>query len=247
MKTCTDFNFLTTEDDRTSRIVRKPGHNAIEKRYRSSINDRIIELKNIVAGEDTKLNKSAILRKGKQVARWCFLISLTSDFNFSAIDYIRYLQNKNTRLEVENKQLKAKLQTPRDGTQSSLVGSLSPPYSNPSHSPDPASYDEANLPGSPASLVESLASPGMLDKSRLALCMVMFTVVLFNPLAPLVSDSEGLYVTEGSSGRTILERKEEMMNMTTFLRVSTSSLLLSMLNVLFILAGKALSLRLTTR
>ena len=135
--------------------------------------------------------------------------------------------------------MKARLQNPRDGTQSSPVGSLSPPYSNPSHSPDPATYDEANLPGSPASLVESLASPGMLDKSRLALCMVMFTVVLFNPLAPLVSDSEGLYVTEGSSGRTILERKEEMMNMTTFLKVSTSSLLLSMLNVLFILAGKA--------
>ena len=159
----------------------------------------------------------------------------TSDFHFSAIDYIRYLQNKNTKLEVENKQLKARLQTPRDNTQSPLVGSLSPPYSNPSHSPDPASYDETAL-SSPASMVESLASPGMLDKSRLALCMVIFTVVLFNPLAPLVSDSEGLYVTEGSSGRTILERKEEM-NMTTFLRVSTSSLMLSMLNVLFILAG----------
>ena len=65
VKTCTDFNFVTSEEERTSRIVRKPGHNAIEKRYRSSINDRIVELKNIVAGEDTKLNKSAILRKGK--------------------------------------------------------------------------------------------------------------------------------------------------------------------------------------
>ena len=69
VKTCTDFNFVTSEEERTSRIVRKPGHNAIEKRYRSSINDRIVELKNIVAGEDTKLNKSAILRKGKQTAR----------------------------------------------------------------------------------------------------------------------------------------------------------------------------------
>ena len=64
VKTSTDFNFVTNEEERTSRIVRKPGHNAIEKRYRSSINDRIVELKNIVAGEDTKLNKSAILRKG---------------------------------------------------------------------------------------------------------------------------------------------------------------------------------------
>ena len=109
--------------------------------------------------------------------------------------------------------MKARLQNPGDATQSPLVGSLSPPYSNPSHSPDPASYDSASYDsGSPASLVESLPSlsPGMVDKSRLALCMVIFTVVLFNPLAPLVSDSEGMYVTEGSSGRTILERKEEI-------------------------------------
>ena len=37
-----------------------------------NVNSRIIELKNIVAGEEAKLNKSAILRK--------------------AIEYIRYLQ-----------------------------------------------------------------------------------------------------------------------------------------------------------
>ena len=119
--------------------------------------------------------------------------------------------------------------------QSSLTGSLSPPYSNPSHSPEPAI--PGSLPGSPASLVESLASPAMLDKSRLALCMVMFTVVLFNPLAHFFSDSESLslYDTGGATGRTILERNEEM-NMTTILRVSTSSLMLSMFNVLFILA-----------
>ena len=129
----------------------------------------------------------------------------TSDFHFSAIDYIRYLQNKNTRLEVENKQLKARLQNPRDGTQSSPVGSLSPPYSNPSHSPDPATYDEANLPGSPASLVESLASPGMLDKSRLALCMVMFSVLLFNPLSPYITKDDDIYFPDNTIGRSILE------------------------------------------
>ena len=64
MKTCPDFNFNQTEDERMSKVVRKPAHNAIEKRYRSSINDKIVELKNIVAGEDSKLNKSLILRKG---------------------------------------------------------------------------------------------------------------------------------------------------------------------------------------
>ena len=65
MNTCTDFSFGQTEEERLSKVVRKPGHNAIEKRYRSSINDRIVELKNLVAGEESKLNKSLILRKGK--------------------------------------------------------------------------------------------------------------------------------------------------------------------------------------
>jgi len=33
------------------KTVRKSGHNVIERRYRSSINDKIVELKNLVAGE----------------------------------------------------------------------------------------------------------------------------------------------------------------------------------------------------
>ena len=65
---------------------KRSAHNVIEKRYRSSINDKIIELKNIVAGEEAKLNKSAVLRK--------------------AIDYIRFLQGQNIRLKKENILLK---------------------------------------------------------------------------------------------------------------------------------------------
>ena len=103
---------------------RKAGHNDIEKRYRSSINDRIVELKTILSGEDAKMSKSAILRK--------------------AIEYIRFLQAKTTRLEQENKQLKNKIQQYKEPRYSVLnqggytragPGSLSPPYSNPSHSP----------------------------------------------------------------------------------------------------------------
>ena len=92
----TSFDVLDLDDldhndfEKGSKTVRKSGHNAIEKRYRSSINDRIVELKNILAGEEAKMNKSAILRK--------------------AIEYIKYLQNKSTRLEKENKHLKNKLQ-----------------------------------------------------------------------------------------------------------------------------------------
>lgn len=45
------------------REVKRSAHNAIERRYRTSINDRIIELKNIVVGVEAKLNKSGVLRK----------------------------------------------------------------------------------------------------------------------------------------------------------------------------------------
>nr|APH81347.1 SREBP [Paracyclopina nana] len=70
----------------SSKPEKRSAHNVIEKRYRSSINDKIIELKNIVAGEEAKLNKSAVLRK--------------------AIDYIRYLQQQNLKLKRENLMLK---------------------------------------------------------------------------------------------------------------------------------------------
>ncbi|KAK7940310.1 hypothetical protein WMY93_003636 [Mugilogobius chulae] len=65
---------------------KRTAHNAIEKRYRSSINDKIIELKDLVAGTEAKLNKSAVLKK--------------------AIDYIRYLQQANQKLKQENMALK---------------------------------------------------------------------------------------------------------------------------------------------
>lgn len=36
--------------------VKRSAHNAIERKYRTSINDRIVELKNIIAGMDAKVN-----------------------------------------------------------------------------------------------------------------------------------------------------------------------------------------------
>lgn len=35
--------------------VKRSAHNAIERRYRTSINDRIVELKNMLVGEDAKV------------------------------------------------------------------------------------------------------------------------------------------------------------------------------------------------
>nr|1AM9_A Chain A, Protein (sterol Regulatory Element Binding Protein 1a) [Homo sapiens]1AM9_B Chain B, Protein (sterol Regulatory Element Binding Protein 1a) [Homo sapiens]1AM9_C Chain C, Protein (sterol Regulatory Element Binding Protein 1a) [Homo sapiens]1AM9_D Chain D, Protein (sterol Regulatory Element Binding Protein 1a) [Homo sapiens] len=69
-----------------SRGEKRTAHNAIEKRYRSSINDKIIELKDLVVGTEAKLNKSAVLRK--------------------AIDYIRFLQHSNQKLKQENLSLR---------------------------------------------------------------------------------------------------------------------------------------------
>lgn len=66
---------------------RRTAHNAIERRYRSSINDKIVELKNIVAGNEAKLNKSAVLRK--------------------AIEHILNLEQLNRKLEEENTALRS--------------------------------------------------------------------------------------------------------------------------------------------
>merc|ERR1719312_2242942 len=213
------------------RGVRKSGHNAIEKRYRSSINDRIVELKSIVAGDDAKMNKSAILRK--------------------TIEYIRYLQGQNIKLKTENLELKMKAGLTGDNPAppQPQPGNLSPPYSDPSHSPASQALDNSDSDylmspdsvgiystGSPVNMMDSLTTSGMMDKSRLALCMVMVTMMLANPLSPMLRDQENLYKTEGSMGRTILET-ESTINFTELISISSSSLLLSIFNLLFILGG----------
>jgi len=82
-------HFVTTSSGQqieVSQPERRTAHNAIERRYRSSINDKIVELKNIVAGSEAKLNKSAVLRK--------------------AIEYITNLEELNRKLTEENMALK---------------------------------------------------------------------------------------------------------------------------------------------
>ncbi|KAJ2950656.1 hypothetical protein O0L34_g8913 [Tuta absoluta] len=146
--------------------VKRSAHNAIERRYRTSINDRIIELKNMLVGEDAKLNKSAILRK--------------------TIDYIKYLQNQNARLKQENTALKLACQ--KSGVKEPVFdGGYTPPHSDissPYHSPH-GSMD-SDSPSSPEYKVEEKYSKivmGMGDHSRLALCAFMVGLIAFNPFS----------------------------------------------------------------
>ncbi|XP_066938621.1 sterol regulatory element-binding protein 1 isoform X1 [Macrobrachium rosenbergii] len=179
---------------------KRNSHNAIEKRYRCSINDKIVELKNLVAGEESKLHKSQILKK--------------------AIEYIRYLQTQNARLRLELNSYRM-----RDGNQKItdlLLGPYTPPPSDTS-SPARSPISESSLPPSPPIAKielkdEDAASPcnspsyipmarNMADGSRMVLCMMMLALLAFNPMGLLnkrshsaLSDSIG-----EAPGRSILD------------------------------------------
>ena len=183
--------------------VKRSAHNAIERRYRTSINDKIIELKNIVVGVEAKLNKSAILRK--------------------TIDYIRYLQNTNAKLKAENMAYKMNSQRSslRDVNREMLVcGELTPPRSDtsePSLSPAPAPLsppspvppvikEEPNV----KHIIHEPITPksnGMSDHTRVSLCAFLFLFLAFNPLGIVMNNITRLnndYSTITFEGRSIL-------------------------------------------
>ncbi|NXV93320.1 SRBP1 protein, partial [Calonectris borealis] len=199
-----------------SRGEKRTAHNAIEKRYRSSINDKIVELKDLVVGTEAKLNKSAILRK--------------------AIEYIRFLQQSNQKLKQENLALKmamqknqslkdlvascsreAKAEAPMEVVKAEVMEMLTPPPSDvgsPSHSSplslsggssNSSSDSEPDSPLCDHGKVKqehpppSPSSQGMLDRSRMALCTFVFLCLSFNPLASLLRGS-GAPTSVGSLG-----------------------------------------------
>uniref|UniRef100_A0A9L0TMG8 Sterol regulatory element-binding protein 1 n=1 Tax=Equus caballus TaxID=9796 RepID=A0A9L0TMG8_HORSE len=205
-----------------SRGEKRTAHNAIEKRYRSSINDKIVELKDLVVGTEAKLNKSAVLRK--------------------AIDYIRFLQQSNQKLKQENLSLRTaahkskslknlasacsrggNTDTPMEGMKPEVVDTLSPPPSDDgspsrssplslgSRSSGSRSSGSDSEPDSPVfedSQVkpEQLPSPhsrGMLDRSRLALCTLVFLCLSCNPLASLL----GSWGLPGTSDATSMNHR----------------------------------------
>ncbi|XP_037589510.1 sterol regulatory element-binding protein 1 isoform X3 [Cebus imitator] len=209
-----------------SRGEKRTAHNAIEKRYRSSINDKIIELKDLVVGTEAKLNKSAVLRK--------------------AIDYIRFLQQSNQKLKQENLSLRTAVHKSKslkdlvsacgsggntevlmEGVKTEVEDTLTPP---PSDAGSPFQSSPLSLgsggggsggsgsdsePDSPV-FEDSQATPeqrptahsgGMLDRSRLALCTLVFLCLSCNPLASLLgarglpspSETTSIYHSPGRS------------------------------------------------
>ncbi|XP_066039690.1 sterol regulatory element-binding protein 2 isoform X1 [Chamaea fasciata] len=192
---------------------RRTTHNIIEKRYRSSINDKIIELKDLVMGTDAKMHKSGVLRK--------------------AIDYIKYLQQANHKLRQENMVLKLANQKNKllkgidlsslvdndvdlkidDFNQNVLL--MSPPASDSGSQADFSPYSIDSEPGSPllddAKVKDEPDSPpvalGMVDRSRILLCALTFLCLSFNPLTSLLDarrTPESDSLVRHGSGRNVL-------------------------------------------
>ncbi|NWY33227.1 SRBP1 protein, partial [Pheucticus melanocephalus] len=156
-----------------SRGEKRTAHNAIEKRYRSSINDKIVELKDLVVGTEAKLNKSAILRK--------------------AIEYIRFLQQSNQKLKQENLTLKMAMQKNREWKGSSWGGGLS--------SMPPTSHQRTLLPTEPVKDLGTHCSRGAKAEAPMEVVKAEVMEMLTPPPSDVGSPSHSspLSLSGGSS------------------------------------------------
>ncbi|NWS11002.1 SRBP1 protein, partial [Pachyramphus minor] len=172
-----------------SRGEKRTAHNAIEKRYRSSINDKIVELKDLVVGTEAKVGAGGVVGQGRVKLRAlsCSLRLLVTQFGFfGAILGCIGLH-------------------PMFCTPQSALCPL-PIHQNPfpfpiSHACAPSpphGYIRIHALGLTATLPTQVkqehpppspSSQGMLDRSRMALCTFVFLCLSFNPLASLLRGS----------------------------------------------------------
>ncbi|KAK6845783.1 helix-loop-helix DNA-binding domain-containing protein [Apiospora arundinis] len=150
------------DDDDLEHPMKKSAHNAIEKRYRTNLNDKIAALRDSVPslrimsksarGEDTtedreelhgltpahKLNKATVLSK--------------------ATEYIRHLEKRNNRLMEENNTMQARIAAfEKLFLSGAMNGSLSPIQQQPQQSPPAYITDSRGYTNSP------MATPGAGD------------------------------------------------------------------------------------
>ncbi|XP_072170768.1 sterol regulatory element-binding protein 1-like isoform X1 [Diadema setosum] len=182
-------------------IVKKPekrkAHNAIEQRYRRSINGRIEDLKVMLFKENKKVSKSHTLQK--------------------AIDHLVGLRKMVHTLKQENFNLKMELDKLKGTTTAvpDVKDPLTPPSSftdSPDHSSqscsDPDSPYPESLPSpkemdmSPPSPAHTLGPTGLLDRTRLVLCVFMFSILAFNPFGFLINKGFESYVFGSSSSES---------------------------------------------
>ncbi|KAK0417054.1 hypothetical protein QR680_012809 [Steinernema hermaphroditum] len=157
------------------KVERRTAHNLIEKKYRSSINDRIQVLKVMVAGDDAKLSKSVTLRK--------------------AIDTISSLRAQNADLRREVEKLRAALKVagieppPHEESEArrllKSLGSESP-GSSLSNSPDSSPTHVSHL-----KMLKAPKPAPKGDKTRVTLFALMFMVLVYNPFTFLVATGAG--------------------------------------------------------
>ncbi|XP_066878017.1 sterol regulatory element-binding protein 1 isoform X2 [Kogia breviceps] len=190
-----------------SRGEKRTAHNAIEKRYRSSINDKIVELKDLVVGTEAK---------GNQRLKQENLSLRTAAHKSKSLKDLVSACGSGGRADV-----------PMEGEKPEAVDTLSPPPSDAgsplqssplslgsrgSSSGASGSDSEPDSPVFEDSQVkpEQLPPPhsrGMLDRSRLALCVLVFLCLSCNPLASLLgsrgpagpSDATSVYHSPGRS------------------------------------------------
>ena len=203
--------------------VKRSAHNAIERRYRTSINDKIKELKNLVVGESAKLNKSAVLRKSIEKIRE--LMQQNSELN-AEINRLHGELLIRDELKVKNL-LQVNLSKRKNDSGAfdcsknrSVNIPLTPPRSDESNpSLSPAHFSVSSIPSSPLchdstsqkdekhdlSLIPSERSMG--SHSRLVLCLFMFALLVINPFKSLLTDHNNLPLEikqNGAIRRTIL-------------------------------------------
>lgn len=211
------FNLLENIDIQTlkkPKHEKRTAHNAIEKKYRSSINDKINELKSLVTDSTAKLQKSGILRK--------------------AIDYIRNIEDINKKLNDENKLLRNALQAIcankqtadsqelrglsialENLTKSNQVSSpFTPPLSSDSSDSLLSSTDSSDLPQSPKIKPKKIKRAG--TKSKFMLCVFAMSMLIFNPFNFVLNENkiggDESFKINSAGGRTLMNSNENDTN-----------------------------------